>query len=420
MSKSNLLNNKMLDKSQVAMVCILGMFAGFLVSRVALSISMFLFGINAIRDVPPRQWLRQKWWLLGLSWVGMYALSGLWSTNIGEWDAHLQVKLPFLLLPLAFSYQPRFSERQIQTFTVGIAIMLIVAACYSMAFLLANPEYYIQGYKQSHMLPTMPKKDHIRSSIASALFIVWCMYAWPHLNKGRVKWIVGTCVLLLIIYIHVLAAKSGLLSFYLFVAMWAIYLCLGKKRLYGLLIIIVVPLAGWFAIKTIPTLRERANYVGFTIWMYTHGKSTDNLGDVSRLVSYKLATELIRQQPLLGTGAGDMKIEMDKLYLERYPNVEEHGRLLPHNQFLIVALGCGLFAATLFTIWIVWPLSKIRRNRQSFFFFAVWLILLMQLMIEPVLEVQYGVFVYLFFLLLHLQELGTENIVSPPLPKSAL
>jgi len=79
--------------------------------------------------------------------------------------------------------------------------------------------------------------------------------------------------------------------------------------------------------------------------------------------------------------------------------------LLPHNQFLIVALGCGLPAAILFTVWVLMPLLSLRRNRQSFFFFIVWLALLMQLMIEPVLEVQYGVWMYLFFLVLFLNEL---------------
>ncbi|GAA4463686.1 hypothetical protein GCM10023093_12730 [Nemorincola caseinilytica] len=403
----------MLDKSRVAMICILGMFAGFLVSRAALSVSMFLFGVNAIRDVPPRLWLKQKWWLLGLSWVGMYALSGLWSDDLHEWNDHVQVKLPFLLLPLAFAHQPRFSQRQMEVFTMSGALMLIVAACYSISIFLSDPQHYIQEYKVSHMLPTLPKKDHIRSSIASALFIAWCIYVWPRLQRRNIRWVVGICISLLIVYLHVLAAKSGLVSFYLFVVAWAIYLCFGKKKLLGLAILIAMPLAGMLAIRMIPTLKERANYIGFTIFMYKHGNETHNLGDVGRLVSYQLATDLIKAHPLTGVGAGDIKGEMDKLYMERYPNIDERSRLFPHNQFLTVAVGCGLFAMALFAIWVLWPLTKLRRNRQSFFFFIVWLILLVQLMIEPVLEVQFGVFVYVYFLLLFLQELTSPDEATP-------
>ena len=122
MGKSNLLRHKMLDKANVSLICILGMFASFLVSRAGLSIFMFLFGINALRDVPVRQWLQQKWWLLGLAWVAIFAISGLWSEDKGQWNDHLQTKLPFLLLPLAFSYQPRFSGGQLRFFTISVAV----------------------------------------------------------------------------------------------------------------------------------------------------------------------------------------------------------------------------------------------------------------------------------------------------------
>lgn len=408
----------MLDKSRIALVCIVGMFAGFLCSRVVMSISMFLFGINAIRDVPPRQWLRQKWWLLGLAWVAAYALTWFWSDDKGEWGNHLQTKLPFLLLPLAFSYQPKFSERQIQFFTLSMAVMLIIGACYTIGCFLSDPGYYINEYKVSHMLPTLPKKDHIRSSMASALFVVWGIYAWPQLTMKRMKLLVGFCIVLLVAYIHILAAKSGLLSLYLFLIAWGVYMAFGKQKLVGILVIIAIPITVFLAIKLIPTLRERIVYIGFTIFMYNHNERTDNLGDVARLTSYKLSSELIQQNMLTGTGTGDMKHEMDRLYLERYPQIAETGRLLPHNQFLTVALGCGIPAMLVFMWWVFAPLARIRRNRQSFFFFIVWFLLLIQLMIEPALEVQYGVFIYLFFLLLHLQELPPP--ASPPAPEGEI
>jgi O-antigen ligase len=406
----------MADKSNVALVCILGMFAGFLFSRAALSISMFLFGINAIRDVPPREWLRQKWWLLGLAWVLIFAVSGLWSEDKGQWNDHLQTKLPFLLLPLAFSYQPRFSGRQMRFFTVSVAMMLLISAGYTISIFLSDPVYYINEYKVSHMLPTLPKKDHIRSSMAAALFVIWCVYAWPQITGRRMKLIVGFCMALLVVYIHVLAAKTGLLSFYLFLAAWGIYLSFGRQKLLGIAVIVAMPVVLFIAMRSLPTLRERFVYIGYTIFMYQHNERTDNLGDVARLVSYQLSGKLIAAHPMTGVGAGDMKQQMDAMYEHYYPQTDEHGRLLPHNQFLVVALGCGVPAMILFIVWVFWPLTKIRRNRQSFFFFIVWFILFIQLMIEPVLEVQFGVFVYLFFLLLMLQELGerAENRLLPP------
>lgn len=393
----------------MALACVTGMFAGFLFSRVLLSVSMFLFGINAIRDVPVREWAKQRWWLLAICWLALYAVSWFWTENKAGWGEHLQTKLPFLLLPLAFSYQPRFSQRQLQFFTISVALMLIVSAAYTIGVFMGNPQFYIDEYKVSHMLPTLPKRDHIRSSMAAALFVMWGIYAWPRLGSRQMRIVVGVCMGLLVLYIHILAAKTGLLSLYLFLVAWGVYMALGKKKVAGIAIIVAIPLVMFAALKALPTLRERIVYIGYTMFMYKHNLRTDNLGDGARLISYQLSAHLIEQHPLTGVGAGDMKAEMDGMYARYYPQTEEHGRLLPHNQFLVVALGSGLPAMAVFLLWVVWPLARLRRNRESFFFFMAWLILFIQLLIEPVLEVQYGVFVYLFFLLLFLQELGTAT-----------
>ncbi len=398
----------MLDKSRVALVCIVGMFGGFLFSRVALSISMFLFGVNAIRDVPPRQWLKQKWWLLGLAWVGMYALSWFWSDDKGEWGNHLQTKLPFLLLPLAFSYQPRFSERHLHALTVSMAAMLLYSAIYSVSFFLTDPEHYTREYHVSHMLPTLPKRDHIRCSLSMAFFVIWCVYVWPQLRGRAVRWFIGVTVVILIAYLHVLAAKSGLVSLYFFIVVWGFYMALAKRKLVGVIIIAAIPLLVVLAMKLVPTFRERVHYIDFTYVKMKEGDRSGTVGDLGRLLSYKLAAELIEESPLLGRGTGDMKHDMDTLYARKYPQIPETGRLLPHNQALTVAIGCGVPAMLLFLIWVFAPLARLRRDRQSFFFFIVWLLLLLQLMIEPVLEVQFGVFVWLFFLLLFMGEVRRD------------
>lgn len=405
MSKSSFLNNRMLEKSNIALICIFGMFAGFLLSRVALSISMFLFGINAIRDVSPRLWFRNKWWFLGVMWVAMYALTWFWSVDKHNWDIRWQTKFPFLLLPLAFSFMPRFSPRQLQIITISIASLLLAASCYSISFLLLDPAGNIYKYKFAEVLPTLPKDDHVRASVAIALFIIWGIYIWPAIQGRGARWFIGVALSLLTIYIHVLAVKSGLVSFYLFLAGWGLYLAIGKRKLIGLLLIVAIPASVLFGIRYVPTFRARANYIGFSYYMFKHGDLSGNYGDINRLMSYKIALQLIQEHPFTGVGTGDMLTEMDKGYERLYPDVPQHAVLLPHNQFMVVALGCGIPAMLVFTIWFFMPLAKIKRNRQGFFFFMVWLILLFQLMIEPVLEVQIGVFVFLFFLLLQKLEL---------------
>lgn len=404
MSKSSFLNNKILDKSNIAIICILGMVLGFLLSRSMLSIAMILFGVNGIRDVHPREWMKNKWWLLGIAWIAIYALSWFWSADKHAWGTRLEVKLPFLILPLAFSFLPKFTTRQLQVITLGMGIFFACSALYSISFLVRESEQYITGYRFSHVLPTLPKYDHIRSSMAVVLFIIWSVYVWPLMESKAVKRWLTAIIILLAIFIHILAAKTGILSLYLFLAGYGLYLGLMKKKIAGLLIIAAIPTSVFIALKVFPTFRERVNYIDFTVYMLKHGDKSGNIGDIARLMSYSIAVDVIKEHPLAGVGAGDMKAVMDEEYAARYPDVPEYGRLLPHNQFLTVGLGCGIPAMLVVIAWFFVLLKLVRRRRKSFFFLMVWLILLLQLMIEPVLEVQFGVFVFSFFLLLIMHE----------------
>ncbi len=115
-----------------------------------------------------------------------------------------------------------------------------------------------------------------------------------------------------------------------------------------------------------------------------------------RLVSYKIALELIWGQPLTGVGTGDVKAEIDKKYKAEYPNMIEFFRLIPHNQFIFTALVVGIPLSLTLVLMFFAPLMRQQRN---IYVVATLLIMFVGLSIEPMLEVQNGVFVYLFFTL---------------------
>jgi O-antigen ligase len=235
--------------------------------------------------------------------------------------------------------------------------------------------------------------------MALALYIIWGIYIWPWLQHKSFKWAVGIIIVIFAVYLHVLAAKSGLVAFYLFLLCWSVYLSFARKKMLGLAILVAIPVFVTLAMKFIPTFSERKDYIWYAAMMLMDGDRSGNYGDIGRLMSYKISIRIIKEHPLTGVGAGDVMTEMKKGYDILYPQVEDKARLIPHNQFLIEGMSCGIPAMLVFFAWVCYPLTWIRRNRQSFFFFAVWLLLLTQLMIEPILEVQFGVFVYMFFLL---------------------
>ncbi len=391
-------------------------------SRSVASISMILFGLTALWGVHPRLWLRQRWWLLGLGWVALYALSWFWTTDKAEWGAHLQVKLPFLLLPLAFGLLPDFSAKHWRIYTWALAgIMLAGAASSLSVFIHGNSQQLIDQYKYAHVLATPMDSDHISFSAAVALSIAWVVYYLPQLQRWE-RYVLGFIALLLAIYLHVLADKTGLVAFYILVLGIFIYR-LAKNWRKGLLVLL---LAGGFlalAYAAIPTLRVRIDYSLFTWRVFQSGERTGAYSDAGRILSYDVARRLIAQHPWGGVGAGDVLHEMSKGYAQWYPQVAKEQQLWPHNQWLTAAMAAGIPAAVLFTIWLLAALKGAGRNRNGAFFKIVWCMLLVPLMVDAILEVQYGVGVFLIFLLVQRREgrntseegsgTGTSEILLP-------
>jgi O-antigen ligase len=360
---------------------------------------MILLGVTGVWGVHPRAWLKSRWWLLGAAWILLLALSWFWSEDKAMWGQRLEVKLPVLLLPLAFSLLPGFSIRQLRFFTIFLVVLLLVSGLYGVYFLMGNMDHYLLEYNRARVLPTPAKGDHIRFSMVVALTIVWCGYMWPRLGGKVLKWFIGISVLLLATYLHLLAARSGLVIFYVFVLAWAFYVAVRKNVWIGAGILIALALAIFLALENFPTFRMRVGYYQYMMILVERGEISTLYSDMNRFISYNIAAELIGQNPLTGVGAGDAAEAMKYGYDTKYPGTDEHLKILPHNQFLMIALSAGIPAMLLFTWWVLAPLRLVKRSRNGFFFLLVWLVLLLPMLIEPMLEIQFGVFVYLFFLL---------------------
>ena len=143
--------------------------------------------------------------------------------------------------------------------------------------------------------------------------------------------------------------------------------------------------------------------------LYQRGEMSGMYSDMGRLISYDIALKEITKHPLTGVGAGDMFDEVKKGYAQWYPDVTESRKLLPHNQFMLVALGCGLLTFVIFCVWVFMPFGIVQKNREGFFLLSTIIILLVPLMEEPTLEIQFGVFVYLFFLLWQKHMIGRQD-----------
>lgn len=365
-----------------------------------LSMAMMLFGLVGLLGVHPRKWLHDRWWLLAVGWVGMYLVSGLWSSNMEYWATRSEVKLPFLLLPLAFGFIPAFSYQHRKIFSLALNLVLLWGVVYSLSFLVTEPEFYIEKYRISNVLPTLPKGSHIVFSLSLTAAVIWNIYFHPFIRERALRLLNLLLIGVFVAMLHVLAVRTGLATFYVFVIGWCFYLSLRRKtRFIGLSVLVLLVAMAVLAASYLPTLKHKIGHMKYTLLMYEQGNMSGDYSDIGRYMSYDIAVQLIARHPLGGVGAGEMLDSMKSGYDQWYPHVPDEQRLVPHNQFLCVALGCGIPTLLLFIMWLLYPLGQIKRNRDGFFFLITWCVMLVPLMVEPFFEIQFGVFVYLIFLL---------------------
>ena len=104
-----------------------------------------------------------------------------------------------------------------------------------------------------------------------------------------------------------------------------------------------------------------------------------------------------RVNPLIGTGIGDIKKELNEIYIEK-----EYNELLPrnygtHNQFLSMFIGTGIIGFVGFIIQLA-SLFTITIKKKLMFGFWVILFFSFQMFTEAILQRQVPVIIYSIFI----------------------
>lgn len=394
----------------IATLSCIAMFVGFICARALMSIGMITLFINALHpQVAGMAWQkarRSPFAILALLFFLSYLLSGLWSADREQWSLFTTMKLPFIILPFAFFTIPFHKRKCLLAINLAVGAVLLVAVGYSVGVFLSDIDYYIQGYSASHMIPTTKYGDHIRFSLSLALFVLNCLYfvfeARPALSRA-LRWCFGIAAVIFAAYLHLLSAKTGLMCLYIVVGLYFFIKLARRSRMISYLFVLSMAalVAGMYFF--VPTFRGKIDYISEEVRLAREGKLDYNYSDVGRIISYKVWAHEFRQHPWAGVGAGDVLSAMDEGYRALHPEVPEENRLKPHNQFLCTSLAVGTMVV--FLIGMVFaPLRAALRDR--FLMGIVTLCLLAVLMVEHYLEVQFGVFVYLFFTLYWLNKLS--------------
>lgn len=416
MDKFNWENIRM-GSRHISLWAVCGLILGLYFSRALISISMILLMVVSLYEqLQPskrnnfyKQWI----WTLPIIYFLFMFISGLWSSNTTYYFTRIQTLLPFVALPIGMYSLKHWKVKQFTFVMILFIICTTVGNLYSLWQYIQHKEIFDIAYSYAKTIPTPFKNDHIRYSIAVVMSSLFCLYFFLHSKSESPKAIALGVLIFNVVYLHILSAKTGLLALYTLSCIGIIYLLLSKKYwLKGLLIATVIVVLPWLMFNVSNTFRAKYYYVKYSIEQILNQQKENNISDEGRLISYTYAIRIIQKHPWMGVGYGDVFDVMEQQYRADFGQ-QDVKILLPHNQWLMAAIAAGIFAAIIFSIWLI--LLVYTYFMKHWLLIGVFLLMLIALLIEPLVETQYGatIFLWAIFFLIPMYDVLISNSSKP-------
>lgn len=129
---------------------------------------------------------------------------------------------------------------------------------------------------------------------------------------------------------------------------------------------------------------------------YSKGLGTNGHSVASRIVYWKQAWLLIKENMLIGVGTGDVQNEFEESYKQSNSSLNESFRLRAHNQYLTFWVTFGIAGLLIIMITIIYPIV-LSVKTKDYYYLLFSAVALLSMINEDTLETQAGVTFFAFF-----------------------
>ena len=233
-------------RENLCFTCCLAIIVGLLSSRFLMTVGMIVLIANGVFNPAIksnfRNFLSNKPMIIISGLFILYLLSGIYSENFSFLLERLRIKLPFLFLPFAFCAMPRFSEKKYYGLFYCFFIVVFLSSLGTFIYYLFDLETINDAYKYAKVLPT--PINHIRYSLMVCFAIIIGIHLYYkdfYLKYKFEKKLIFVGTLFLIIFIHLLSVRSGLVALYLTLIYLIVrYVFYHKKFIAGIALIVLI------------------------------------------------------------------------------------------------------------------------------------------------------------------------------------
>ena len=274
-------------------------------------------------------------------------VSGLYSQDSEGWQTAIRVKLPFLILPVAFLIAPNIKKKTAIDLHYWLVLISALVGLLVMIGIFRDIGSAVELISVGKSISTPIEHVKYSMTVAYAAVAGWILYREDDKLKKGMKRCLLFAVVFLVLLLHVMAVRTGLVIFYISIIFLAARYVLQptyRKLGFGLLLgSILIPS---IAIQVIPTLKQKIGYMQYDWSQYKKGEGR-LYSDSERILSYQAGLSIFKNAPLIGVGYGDVREDVMSFYkdIADRPNLNK----LPHSQYLTYLAGVGVLG---FLIWL--------------------------------------------------------------------
>lgn len=365
------------------------------------------FVLLALLFVSPFVYQKSNWkqvfshpltWAPALFFV-LHLLSLLWSSEVSNGLVQLETKMGLLLVPLFMrAGMVNLSDQQLNGLLRAFVYGGIAALVYAVGFAIFRAEHWTQEegevlspslyFFYERLADPIMHPGYFSLHLGAALLIVIGSQAFV------LPWWRATLILVLLIGLWLLQGRMQILAL----------LLIGGGVLFGKAILqkqwrkrLAIALGLVLLLGILVPKRYFGRFVQLPKWEYNISGGPEDFNSATyRLAEWSSAWIAIQRAPLLGSGIGDNRKALFKVYEERefYQGLKMNFNA--HNQFLETSLVLGIIGLLALLYWLgVYGMEAIQQ--RSLLLITLWAFGVLSLLTESMLERAWGVLFFALF-----------------------
>ena len=315
------------------------------------------------------------------------------------------IKWSIIVYPLFFASCLRYKDFLKNSIFLFL-LVLAMASLYSLWNYITHFETINESYGRAKVMEVLAYSDHIRMSWATCISVILAALVFMKENNRIINWILAFYILFQFVYLHILGAKTGILSMY--ISLFILILGYGWKRNYKLSLLVMAGLllSPVAAYRWIPSFYNRVQFIKYDYSHYMKGEFTQGLSDAIRIYSIRGGLDLLKSHPGQGVGFCKLSESMSTWYHQHTPWLQQDQYFVPISEGLIYGAGGGIVGVLVI---VIFCLTGFWQFKSDIFGLSFFIPLVISFLYENHLETQTGAFVFGFslglFMVLNIEKL---------------